>query len=377
MTGGEWPARPASGALDSVGMTGIRRCSVGLLLLVLTALLVLADAPAPPSRMPPSAAGQLDRRPVAVVSLGDSTLAGEGAGDYLPGTRGENGNFCHRSVHAAVQQITLPGVTQRINLACSGAGSANIGFNTPQNSAETSQAARLGEVARQYRVGAVVIAVGANDGPAFADVVMRCAQAWVKRWAPPCSADLAPQWPSRVAAMAPEVSAAVSDVRTSMRGAGYRDGDYDLVLQSYPAPLTERLAPELQDLSGCPFRTQDLRWLRTIAVPQLSAALREVAARTGIKFLDLTGAAEGHEACTSPADPGNEWITRLSLDFARLRNDDTGLQAVQESFHPNALGHQRIAGCLSEFLQMDVRESSCQPNQDGQLHTVRLPAASR
>ncbi|MGH4023870.1 MAG: GDSL-type esterase/lipase family protein [Pseudonocardiaceae bacterium] len=358
-------------------MTGIRRCCVGLVLLVLTALLVLADAPAPPSRIPPSAAGKADLRPVAVVSLGDSTLAGEGAGDYLPGTRGENGNFCHRSAHAVVQRIMLPGVTRRINLACSGAGSANIGFNTPQNSAETSQAARLGELARQYRVGAVVIAVGANDGPSFADVVMRCAQAWVKRWAPPCSADLAVQWPARVAAMVPDVTAAVVDVRTAMRGAGYRDGAYDLVLQSYPAPLTERLAPELQDLSGCPFRTQDLIWLRTVAVPQLSGALRGVADRTGARFLDLTRAAEGHEACTSPADPGNEWVTRLSLDFARLRNDDTGLQAVQESFHPNALGHDRIAGCLSEFLQTDERESACQPNPVGRLQTVRLPAASR
>lgn len=372
------PAWFAGGALDSLGMTGIRRCSVGLLLLVLTALLVLADAPAaPPSRVAPSQAGQLDLRPLAVVSLGDSTLAGEGAGDYLPGTRGENGNFCHRSIHAEVQRITLPGVTRRVNLACSGAGSANIGFNTPQNSAETSQAARLGELARQYRIGVVVIAVGANDGPSFADVVMRCAQAWVKRWAPPCSADLATQWPRRVAAMVPDVTAAVADVRTAMRGAGYRDRDYDLVLQSYPAPLTERLAPELQDLSGCPFRTPDLVWLRTSAAPQLSAALRGVAARAGARFLDLTRAAEGHEACTSPGDPGNEWITRLSLDFARLRNDDTGLQAVQESFHPNARGHERIAECLSQFLRTAERESSCRPNPSGRLQTVRLSAPFR
>lgn len=371
------PAWPASGALDSPAMTGIRRCAVGVLFLGLTALLLLADAPAPPPRVPPSVTAQFDLRPLAVVSLGDSTVAGEGAGDYLPGTRGENGNFCHRSVHAEVQRIALPGVSRRVNLACSGAGSANVGFNAPQDSAETSQATRLGELARQYRIGVVVIAVGANDGPSFADVVLRCAQAWVQRWAPPCSAGLAAQWPLRVAAMVPGVTAAVADVRTAMRGAGYRDRDYQLVLQSYPAPLTERLAPQLQDLSGCPFRTQDLSWLRTSAAPQLSAALRGVADRAGARFLDLTRAAEGHEACTSPGDPGNEWITRLSLDFARLRNDDTGLQAVQESFHPNALGHERIAECLSEFLRTDEQESSCRPNPSGRLQTVRLPAPSR
>ncbi|MFN2495158.1 MAG: GDSL-type esterase/lipase family protein [Pseudonocardiaceae bacterium] len=356
-------------------MASLRRFCAGLLLLFLTALVVLADAPAPPSSVPPSAAVQPDLRPLAVVSLGDSTLAGEGAGDYLPGTRGENGNFCHRSANAAVQRITLPGVSRRINLACSGAGSAHIGFDAPKDAVETSQAARLGELARQYRVRAVVIAVGANDGPSFADVVLRCAQAWVKRWGPPCSAELAEQWPRRVAGMVPEVANAVADVRTAMRGAGYSDESYALVLQSYPAPLTERLAPELQDLSGCPFRTEDLVWLRTVAVPQLAAALRGVADRAGARFLDLTTAAEGHEACTSPADPTHEWITRLSLDFTRLREDNTGLRAVQESFHPNATGHDRIAGCLSDFIRSGEKEAACQPDANF-LHLNSLPVRS-
>lgn len=350
-------------------MAGIRRFAAGLLLVLSTPLL-LADAPAP---VPPSVA-RPDLRPIAVVSLGDSTMAGEGAGDYLPGTRGENGNFCHRSVHAEVRQITLPGVSRRINLACSGTGSAHIGFDAPEDAAETSQAARLGELARRYRVRAVLIAVGANDGPSFVDVAMRCAQAWVVRWGQPCSADLAPQWPHRIAAMVPDVAAALADVRTAMRGAGFSDGDYDLVLQSYPAPLTERLAPELQDLSGCPFRTEDLVWLRTSAVPQLTAALRGVANRAGARFLDLTRAAEGHEACTSPDDPSREWITRLSLDFARLREDDTGLRAIQESFHPNAIGHERIAECVSEFLRTDVREAACRVGRDNRLHSVALLA---
>jgi lysophospholipase L1-like esterase len=354
-------------------MTGIRRCAAGLLLLSYTVLLLSADVPVVPS---PTAAEQPDLRPIAVVSLGDSTVAGEGAGDYLPGTRGENGNFCHRSANAAVQQITLPGLTQRINLACSGAGSANIGFNAPADATETSQAARLGEIARQYRVGAVVIAVGANDEPSFVDVVLRCTQAWVQRWALPCSAELAEQWPQRVAAMVPGVAAAVADVRTAMRDAGYSDESYSLILQSYPAPLTERLAPELQDFSGCPFRTEDLVWLRTVAVPQLAAALRGVADRAGVRFLDLAHAAEGHEACTSPTDPANEWITRLSLDFARLREDDTGLRAVQESFHPNAAGHEQIAGCLSKFLLSGEKEATCRSSANF-LYLESLPVEPR
>lgn len=356
-------------------MTGIRRMAAGLLFLSFLGLMLGADTPVPTADPLPSAA-QPDSGPIAVVSLGDSTLAGEGAGDYLPGTRGENGNFCHRSANAMVQQITLPGVTRRINLACSGANSANIGFDTPHDAAETSQAARLGELARQYRIGAVVIAIGANDGPSFADVVLRCAQAWVQRWGPPCSAELARLWPQRLRDMVPDVTVAVADVRTAMRGAGYRDDEYDLVLQSYPAPLSERLAPELQDLSGCPFRTEDLVWLRTVAVPQLSAALRGVADQAGTRFLDLAHAVAGHEACTSPTDPTKEWITRLSLDFDRLGADDTGLRAVQESFHPNAAGHAHIAGCLSAFLRSALREASCRPGPGGVPYPVGLPAKS-
>jgi hypothetical protein len=352
-------------------MTGIRRFAAPLLV-PLVALLVfgtlVADAPA---TRPPVA--QPDTRPVAVVSLGDSTLAGEGAGDYLPGTRGENGNFCHRSANAVVQRIVLPGVAQRINLACSGTRSTSIGFNGPQQAAEISQAVRLGDLARRYRVRAVVIAVGANDGPAFADVMLRCAQAWVLRWKASCSAVLAGQWPGRADSMGPNVAVALADVRTAMRQAGYLDGGYDLVVQSYAAPLTERLAPGLQNLSGCPFRTEDLIWLRTVAVPLLSAALRGATQRAGARFLDLARAAEGHEACTSPADATKEWITRLSLDFARLRQDDTGLRAVQESFHPNAMGYLYIAGCLSGFLRTDVREAACQAGSDGLLHPVSLP----
>lgn len=353
-------------------MHALRRFAALLVILPLTALLAWADAPArsgPPAQWP-------DPRPVAVVTLGDSTLAGEGAGDYIPGTRGEHGNFCRRSSNATVHWVALPEATL-INLACSGARAAHVGFDVPPDAAETSQAVRLGELAGQYRISAVVLAVGANDAPSFGEVVLRCVQAGIARWTPPCSTELAGEWVRRVEVMVPEVEAALADVRTAMRAANYPDGSYDLVVQSYAAPVTELLAPELQSLAGCPFRTEDLLWVRTVAVPQLSEALRGVADRAGARFLDLSRAAEGHEACTSPTDPGDEWITRLSLDFQLLQDEQLGGRAAQESFHPNAAGHERIAGCLSEFLRMGVREASCRVGPDGLLHPVRIPAEAR
>jgi len=329
-----------------------------LLALLAILVVVVADrAPAQPQDPPP------DDRPRAVIGLGDSTVAGEGAGDYAPGTRGADGNACHRSANAAIAQLRLPGVTERVNLACSGAASTAVALQAGQ----PSQASRLTAVARRYRVEAVVLAVGANDAPRFADIVLRCVEAWAasKRGAataPSCSQQLAGEWTERLNAMAPRVARAVTDVQRVMGGAGYAATEYDLVLQSYPSPVTERIEPALQDLSGCPLRLEDLTWLRTVAVPQLSTALRGVAERTGSRFLDLSRAAEGHEACAAGSD--EEWMTRLTVDFEILRQEDSGLRAVAESFHPNATGHVRIAACLGAFLRTAQREAACRPDGD-------------
>ncbi|MPZ66911.1 MAG: hypothetical protein GEU83_15840 [Pseudonocardiaceae bacterium] len=350
-----------------------RRSARPLLLPVIAVLILavlVADRPVPEQRpaLP-------DTRPQAIVALGDSTMSGEGAGDYSPGTRGQNGNFCHRSANATVYRVDLPGVTERINLACSGADAADIGIAPPDRSPGSAQAERLRQVAMRYRVEAVVVAVGANDDPHFADTMLRCIQAWARRSGPSCSDVLAPQWPQRLDAMAPKIAAALADIRTVMRGAGYLDGDYDLVLQSYPSPLTEDIVPTLRDLSGCPFRIEDLAWVRTEAVPQLTAALRGVAERGNARFLDLSQAARGHEACSSPGVPSREWINRLRVDFELLRREETGQRALAESFHPNATGYARVAGCLQEFLRGEQREAACIAD-DGLLRPrpIRSPA---
>ncbi len=354
-------------------MPGRRRPALPLLLslgAVLLLAVLVGDAPRPerPEPVP-------DTRPRAVVALGDSIMSGEGAGDYAPGTRGAHGNFCHRSANAMIYRLDLPGVTERINLACSGAHAADIGFAAPGGPPGSGQAAQLRQVAQRYRVQAVVVAIGANDAPNFADTMLRCIEAWARRSGPSCSDVLAPQWPRRLDAMAPEVAAALANIRTAMRGTG--QGDYDLVLVSYPSPLTEGIAQRLQDLSGCPFRREDLAWVRTEAVPQLAAALRGVAHRADARFLDLSRAARGHEACSWAGVPSREWINRLRVDFDLLRREETAHRALAESFHPNATGHARIAGCLQDFLRGQRRDAVCLADAEGVLHPrpITSPAA--
>lgn len=348
-------------------MRVLRRVSLVLALSIVAALLVVSDSQTPIVLAPPQGP-VLPSGPRAVVALGDSTLSGEGVGDYLPGTVGENGNWCHRSRDAEVDQVDLAGVSARFNLACSGAGAAQVGFGAQRRGVGDSQAATLTTLARQNRVVAVVVAVGANDDPQFSDVVGQCTQAWLQRGAEGCADRLGRPWRDHVASMVPKVAGGLRDVRSAMRAAGYPDDAYQLVLQSYAAPVGPNLRADLQSLAGCPFRTPDLRWVQQTAVPELSSGLRAAAQDAGVRFLDLSRAGIGHEACSGA--PADEWFTRLSVNFALLRDDRTAGHALQESFHPNAKGHAEIARCVSDFLAGPAGSAACLPDFAGELRPV-------
>ncbi len=296
----------------------------------------------------------------AVVVLGDSAASGEGAGDYAPGTRGERGDWCHRSSRAYAYRTGLAPVA--IDLACSGARAADVMFGGSHDT-EASQAQRLVTVARQYRVTTVVVQLGANDDAALVGTGIACIRAFLDIIEPPCRTTLGPLVPARMAATAAKVERALADVRTAMRRAGYTDSGYTLVLASYAPPITEKmiLFPALQ---GCPYSRADAQWGRTVVFPALSAALRGVAARTGASFLDLDRAAEGREAC-SHQDPAQEWQRRITVDphalvFGGL--DAVGYHLAQESFHPSAAAHAAIGTCLGAFVRSGAREGACVPS---------------
>lgn len=344
---------------------GVRRLLGGGLAAVLGGALIAAASPVA------TATTAVDTRPTAVVSLGDSAISGEGAGNYEPGTRGENGNWCHRSANALIHRTTL--AERTINLACSGADSANVSLADTVHYTEGSQARRLIDVARVNRVTTVVVQVGTNDEPRFADTVLSCIGAWLNPFGSSCASSLRGQWPQRLAAMAPRVERAVNDVRSAMTQAGYADDAYALVLASYASPVTERMDEILHGPQGCPFRLSDARWGRTEAVPQLSTALRGVASRTGVRFLDFSRATEGREACSGGNSSANEWQRRVTVDpFAWVHGglDAIGIHLAQESFHPNARGHAQLGGCVTEFVSSGATTAACRIGSDGNLHAV-------
>ncbi|MGP4015768.1 GDSL-type esterase/lipase family protein [Saccharopolyspora sp. 5N708] len=309
--------------------------------------------------------------PAAVVTLGDSTLSGEGGGNYVAGTNGEGDNWCHRSPAAAVNQLRLPPGVTRINLACSGAKTDLVGADPEPGTAEGSQAQQLGALAQRFRITNVVVQVGANDEPGFTDVVNQCVEAWVRQAADGCAGQLRTTWPQRIDRMKPKVLAALHDIRAAMDSAGYTPSSYSLIVQSYASPVGPGVRPELQDLSGCPFLTGDLAWIRDTGVPQLSAGLRDVARQADARFLDLSRAGSGHEACTGdPKTADGEWFTRLTVDWESLRDERRAPHAMQESFHSNAAGHAQLGRCLSEFVAGTEPKAVCLADERGNLHAV-------
>jgi hypothetical protein len=316
--------------------------------------------------------GPPEDAPLVVVAMGDSTISGEGAGDYERGTNGEKGDWCHRSPHASIFHVKLPDVTKAYNLACSGAPSAQVGLGDVKQYTEISQSVQLARIATRNRVAAIVVASGANDDPSFSHVLDSCVQAWVGK-EKPCSDTVGPQWERRIDRMIPKLTKALRDIRTVMRNAGYSRSDYELVVQSYAAPVGPKVARGLQDLSGCPFLSKDLEWVQRDAVPVLTAGVRTAASRAGVRFLDLSRAGLGREACTSENDPDREWFRRLAVQWNDLQHDERATHALQESFHPNAAGHQQFGQCLTEFLTTSDRAAACLPDRDGNLHAAKSP----
>jgi GDSL-like lipase/acylhydrolase family protein len=310
-----------------------------------------------------------DRRPSAVVSLGDSYISGEAArwkgnsADPAPGHQGTDrgtgvygdteANGCHRSDVAEIVSARLP-VRKVINLACSGAQTVNVLRASAGGVAfkgEAPQNDQLATVARNNDVKLVVLSIGGND-LGFGSIVGACVSAYLAA-TPPCSA-LEPKIVAALPAVADAVTATVADVRATMAKAGYRQSDYRLVLQSYPspspAPGNNRYSGSAPDarasVGGCPFLDSDVAWSRKFLTPALSGALDGVARKTGAQFLDLTDAFRGHELCAAtarqstgvPRSSTSEWFRFVDL---------AGQGEPSESLHPNYFGQLALGRCLA------------------------------
>jgi hypothetical protein len=333
-----------------------------------TALLTLATLALGTGATPSSAASP-GSRPAAIVAMGDSFASGEGGGDYENGSN-RAGDWCHRSRGSAIQQAAIPGVTA-VNLACSGATTENVRLGgTPWNT-ERPQAEQLRDVARRYQVKMITLTVGTNDIP-FVLMVVDCIRAYFQV-GPSCSGTWSSVLPGRLRALEPRLVRVLTDIRAVMRDAGYRDKDYQLVVESYAAPVAPRFrypAPA-RAINGCPFTTRDGAWAHDVGVPATNRDLgRAAAAVPGVRFLDLTGAFDGREACAEGITRASEWVLGVSIDLRQLQAG-LGPNLVQQSLHPNAKAQGQIARCLRQFYALAAPRAHCRQGRDGNLSIDR------
>ncbi len=212
--------------------------------------------------------------PTAAVAMGDSFISGEGAGAYqpvvdvngaaqgFPGWAADNSNafFCHRSANASIEVASLPGITDRFNLACSGGQPHDIANDSIARASGRTVEAQLDQliaVSQTHDIDVVLIGLGSNNSSfTFGSVAADCAGrfvadgyiGWWEFWVPiinwitgssspqdPCTADdLATA--SQLAAAETETEAAVRQILQTLDQID-ADGEHTIVLQDYTNPL--------------------------------------------------------------------------------------------------------------------------------------------
>ncbi|MET9696255.1 hypothetical protein ABZY31_04945 [Streptomyces sp. NPDC006529] len=321
--------------------------------------------------------------PTAVVSLGDSYISGEGGrwkGNSLTnsGSRtgtdrawttgssydpskvyGATAGGCDRSDSAEVRSAGAV-ADVAVNLACSGAVTDNV-FRASNGGVpfkgEAPQADQLAGVAAANDVKVIALSVGGND-LGFADIIQECAYDFVL-WGSYCYDDQQAVVDQKMDAVMAKVGKSVDEVRAVMRGAGYADSAYRIVLQSYPSPIprgAENRYPQSDwsrvNTGGCPFWNKDSDWARDSLVPQIANRLKAVAAAKGTQFLDLRDMMQGREVCAR----ASKLVTTASpasaktSEWARWIDSSQTQGPIQEDMHPNYFGQLAAGRCLSLVL---------------------------
>jgi hypothetical protein len=361
------------------------------------ALVVAALAIAPPAHAGPTSST------TAIVALGDSFTSGEGGrwnGNSLNlfGTRdgtdraarctlgifcsydahrvygSSYDNGCHRSDVAPIKSATIS-VTEKINLACSGAQTKHI-WRASQGGqtfkGEAPQADQLAPIAQQKNVKLILLNITAND-LGFSDHVIDCTVAWTLGYT--CASQEQAEIDAGLAAAKAGLRKAVDEVRAVMAAAGYSTSQYRLLMQGYASPIPHGAdirysGVDKLTIGGCPFNGSDADWAKDRATPTIVDNMRAVAQEKAVQFLDVRDALNGHEVChrssslvtsSGPDSARHEWV--------RWLNSGCCQGDAQESLHPNAFGQRAIGRCVTLIYGHSTGNYTCR-NTPGQGYSA-------
>ncbi|MEM8923225.1 MAG: hypothetical protein AAGD35_06955 [Actinomycetota bacterium] len=456
-------------------------------LTLLTGLALLASACAVDNLAPDYAQEAEDdpraARPDAIVALGDSFISGEGAIDYIsPGVRGpddyegsapsdlwgadeDDPYFCHRSPDASVKTVNL-WFEETHNLACSGARPFDVMNPHQARPGETAQVDRLRTIAENTDVDAILLGVGANnDEFTFGSILGLCHAAFMVDAAKNFSltggvntnaftagllnlsfydglgiASLpeietimdndgcAPSdMPSldELGGLQSDVEAVIDSIYANMNAAGYDDGDFALVVQTYTSPFGNPadaafeihgnnqddskqsfrgLAKDRYD-AGCPVHWNAFP-VGDVVATNLGQMLRNAVdesrqahPQANILLLDVQRAFDGARLCSTPGSPTGSlanpiWFRDNDGDLRRTLGGTTGsvvlgpiqdwanranrcangrYQLCQEAAHPSIAGHAALGLCLEKALIYQGSDDiECRRLSDGELEVRDL-----
>ena len=264
----------------------------------------------------------------SVIALGDSAISGEagrwagntnqspsktdalGTTAYhdIPGAESTPG--CHRSKSA---EVHIGDGVQSLNLSCSGArtysrmsdGQFKPGIDFYNTSGRKGQALALQEYATAHdNIKAVVVLIGANDY-GFAEILETCVINWLTSpswWKNYCQDDsnLVQMFSaSNINKITNDVKTAFQNVKTAMASAGYADGEFEILAQTYSAPLPTASGfryPETgftrQTIGGCGTWNSDANWARNTVVNTLNNTIKNAVAG----HAERAGAGDGERA---------------------------------------------------------------------------------
>ncbi|MBE2317900.1 hypothetical protein DVA67_018100 [Solirubrobacter sp. CPCC 204708] len=334
--------------------------------------------------------------PPTVVSVGDSAISGEagrwagntnqapsktdalGADAYFEGGASEPIPGCHRSESA---EVHIGDGVKSVNLACSGArtysrtsdGKWKPGLDFAQSGANKGQALMLQELAQDNkRIKAVVVLIGANDY-GFAEILETCVTNWLTSpswWKNYCHDDSnlkAMFSAANINTITANVRAAFTNIKQAMANAGYDEADYEVLAQTYSAPLPlsgGMRYPETgftrQTIGGCGAWNADVNWARTTVVETLNNTIRTaVHGMSNVQVLEAVGALYGRRLCENTVglleekgvstwqSPGavdkTEWVHQI-----RTLSTIFGPYQLQEDGHPNYWGQLALRNCFRQ-----------------------------
>jgi hypothetical protein len=357
----------------------------------------------------------------SVVSVGDSAISGE-AGRWAGNTNGASSRTdatgpatyydnashtaeaiagCHRSISA---EVHIGGGVESKNLACSGArtythfggdGAFKPGLDFYSDaSGRQGQALALQQYAAGHAVKAVVVLIGANDY-GFSDIVQSCVTDWLTSpswWKNYCQDDsnlTAMFSASNIATQTARVKNAYLNVHQAMQNAGYSDGQYRIIAQTYSSPLPGgsgfrygETGFTRQSTGGCGVWNSDATWANNVVVNTLNATTTNAVAETGltnIDVLNMRNALYGRRLCENTVGLLEErglanWHSAGAVDNTEWVEQIRTLTTLfppyqmQEDGHPNYWGQLALRNCFRQAYDGGA------PHGGTCLHTAGLDA---